>query len=340
MVTLKQLAQQLSVSTSTVSKALNDSDEISSRTTLRVKELAQLQGYQPNKSAVSLKSRKTKTIGVIIPNILNRFFAKTLLGIEKEATNLGYNIITCISNESLTKEIDSINLLANGSVDGFILAVSEETQLKGNYDHFKKIINQGLPIVMFDRVLKEISCDKVIIDDADAIYKATYSIFRKGRNKIAFISTINDLKVGKLREHGYKNAIANIFGMATEPIILKIQSKENIQEEIRSFFLKNPNIDGVVAADNVSGTTTISVCNSLGYDLPTEISVLGFADNAIANLSVPKLSYIDQNAEEIGKNSASLLIQKLNNPENNKFTTKVIPTTLIDLQEPSLAQNT
>ena len=125
MITLKKLAEQLNVSVSTVSKALNDSSEISEETIKRVKELAKHYNYKPNKVAVSLKSSSTKTIGIVLPNILNRFFAKVLFGIEKEANRLGYQIITCISNESFDKERDAIELLANGSVDGFIIAISE-----------------------------------------------------------------------------------------------------------------------------------------------------------------------------------------------------------------------
>ena len=124
MVTLKQLAKELNVSISTVSKALNNSEEIGEDTVRRVKELAKLYNYRPNKVALSLKNNKTRTIGVIIPNILNRFLAKVLFGIESEATKQGYNIITCISNESLEKEKESLQLLANGSVDGFILSVA------------------------------------------------------------------------------------------------------------------------------------------------------------------------------------------------------------------------
>ena len=127
MITLKHLAEQLNVSISTVSKALSDSDEIGKDTIARVKKLAQELNYQPNRVALSLKQNQTKTIGVIIPNILNRFFAMTLNGIQNEATKLGYSIITCVTNEQLDKEQESISLLSNGSVDGFILAVSEET---------------------------------------------------------------------------------------------------------------------------------------------------------------------------------------------------------------------
>ena len=147
MVTLKQLAKELNVSISTVSKALNNSEEIGEETVRRVKELAELYNYKPNKVALSLKNNKTKTIGVIIPNILNRILAKVLFGIETEAAKHGYNIITCISNESLEKEKQSLQLLANGSVDGFILSVAEETQVNNEIEHFKKPLAKGYQLL-------------------------------------------------------------------------------------------------------------------------------------------------------------------------------------------------
>ena len=137
-VTLKQLALELGLSISTVSKALKDSYEINEKTIERVKSLAQKYNYKPNKIALNLKNRQTKTIGVVIPNILNYFFAKVLLGIEEEANKQGYQIIICLSNNKYQKEVDCLNLLSDGSVDGFILSIAKETQKLGNNNHFKK----------------------------------------------------------------------------------------------------------------------------------------------------------------------------------------------------------
>jgi LacI family transcriptional regulator len=330
MVTLKQLAKELNVSISTVSKALNDSEEISKNTIIRVKELAKYYNYKPNKVALSLKSNTTKTIGVIIPNILNRFFAKVLFGIEKEATKQGYNIITCMSNETLIKEKGSLQLLANGSVDGFILSIAEETQIKNETDHFNNIINQGLPIVMFDRVAENVKCDKVIIDDFDATYKATKSLLQQGRKTIAFVSDIDDLSVGKLRQGGYEKALKD-FGYKKKPLVLKIDNNKDPQQQIKSFLKANKQIDGVIAADNTSGIIVINLASSLGYNLPKDMSVIGFGDDIISNLSVPKLSTINQHAETIGKNAVDLLLKRLENKHSDyEPIIKVIDTSIIN----------
>lgn len=331
MVTLKQLAEQLNVSISTVSKALNDSDEISKDTIKRVKELAKHYNYRPNRIAVNLKNSSTQTIGVIIPNILNRFFAKTLFGIEKKATELGYNIITCISNESYKKEKNALELLANGSVDGFILAISEETQLKNSFDHIKHLQTVNTPFVLFDRVSDKIECDKVVIDDFKAIKKATQFLLDEGRKRIAFISNIDDLNVGKSRKEAYKSTIFKAFNTVDESLILAISNKEESQQKIKSLLKSNPDIDGIISADNVSGTIAINVAISLNYKIPQDISIIGFSDSAISNLSVPKLSYIYQNAEQIGRSSINLLIARMNNKlPQKKYVTEVVPVSIVN----------
>ncbi len=329
MVTLKQLAKELNVSISTVSKALNNSEEIGEETIRRVKELAELYNYKPNKVALSLKQNKTKTIGVIIPDILNYFLAKVLFGIEREATEHGYNIITCISNESLEKEISSLQLLANGSVDGFILAVAKETQVKNQIEHFVKTINQGLPIVMFDRVANDVMCDKVIVDDFDATYRATKSLMLENRRNIAFISNIDDLSVGKLREKGYAKALSE--GEGFNPIILKIDKFKDSSQQIMELFKLNKTIDGVISADSTSGIIAINTAINLGFKVPEDISVIGYSSQVTSNFSIPRLTIIRQHAKEIGANAAQLLIKRLENKgtESEDFSTRIIKTSLV-----------
>jgi LacI family transcriptional regulator len=329
MVTLKQLAKELNVSISTVSKALNNSDEIGEDTIKRVKELADLYNYKPNKVALSLKQNKTKTIGVIIPNILNYFLAKVLFGIEREAAIYGYNIITCISNESLEKEKESLQLLANGSVDGFILSVAKETQVKGEIDHFNKAINSGLPIVMFDRVAHDVMCDKVIVDDFEATYNATKSLIEENRKKIAFITNVDSLSVGKLRERGYNKAILETTTL--KPLVLKLNNSNDYTKKIKSFFKKNKTIDGVIAADSASGIISVNTAVNIGLKVPKNISVIGFASKSVSNHSIPQLTTIRQHAKKIGAMAAQQLINRLELKKSEKldFTTKIVKTSLV-----------
>lgn len=328
MVTLKQLAKELNVSISTVSKALNNSEEIGEETIRRVKELAELYRYKPNKVALSLKQNKTKTIGVIIPDILNHFLSKVLYGIEQEATKYGYNIITGISNESLEKEKESMSLLANGSVDGFILSMSEETQLKNEVEHFKNTIKQGIPIVMFDRVAHDVMCDKVIVDDYDATYNATKSLLAENRKHIAFVTTLNNLSVGKLRERGYKKAIQEQPDFT--PIVLNLKRKDDYQKKILTFFKQNKNIDGILAADSISGIIATNAAIKLGYKVPKDLSVIAFASKADSVHTFPQLTTIRQHAKVIGTNAVQMLINRLQSKQTDEdVKTVVVKTSLI-----------
>ncbi len=209
-VTLKDLANLAGVSVSTVSKALSDSPEIGERTRKRIKDIADSCNYVPNNIARSLKAKSTKTIGVIIPAILIEFFNKVLYGIEAEATNRGYKIVICLSNETTIKEAESINTFINGSVDGIILSVAEETQRTNDFSHFEKSLKYNVPMVMFDRVLDDIDCDKVTVDDLEGAYKATQFLANLGCENILFLNPIQGISVGKLREEGYINAIKEL----------------------------------------------------------------------------------------------------------------------------------
>lgn len=335
MITLKGLAEKLNVSISTVSKALNDSSEISEKTTLRVKELAEIYSYKPNKVALSLKNNQTKTIGVIIPNILNHFFAKVLYGIEKESAKKGYSIITCLSNESYNKEFDSLQLLANGSVDGFIMSISEETQREKKTQHFDSILAQKIPIVMFDRVADEVECDKVIIDDFDAAYKATKHLIKEGRKRIMLINCIEDLSVGKLRAKGCFQAVKDTKDFSNELIELKVNTIDDVEKEIEKLMEKYNDLDGIISIDNISGVVALNCAKKYNFSIPKALSIIGFSDKNVLYYSTPKLSTISQHSDDIGAKAVQLLIKRIETKDYLKNETKTINYS-INLRETTL----
>lgn len=328
--TLKQIAKELNVSVSTVSKALNDSPEISSQTKVKIKEYAKLKNYKPNIIGLNLKNRKTKTIGVIIPNILNSFFAKVFSGIEKVADEKGYNVITCISNESIVKEINTLEMLSNGTTDGFILSVSQEAQKLQDYSHFTDIINEGTPIVMFDRIADEVECDKVVVDDYDSALNVTQRLIDTGCKNIALISSVDDLSVGKLRTEGYLKALADNGIPVNENIILRTNSEDDMKKKIEAVF-ENNTIDGVFALDERDSVAALKIGIKKGYKIPEELSIIGFADGILASRRLtPSLSTVSQHGVEIGEVAAKLLIQRLEADGENElpYQTVVIKTNL------------
>lgn len=326
--TLKQIAKELGVSVSTVSKALNGSPEISEPTKQRVQEYAKLKNYKPNVIGLSLKNRKTKTIGVIIPNILNSFFAKVFSGIEKVADEKGYKVITCISNESSEKEINALEMLSNGTIDGFILSIAEESQKLQKYDHFTSIINEGTPIVMFDRIADEVNCDKVIVDDFESAVNATEHLLKSGCKKIALLSAIDDLSVGKLRAQGFYKALENKGLKLDENLVILTNNSEEFNSKIGGFFKKNKP-DGVFALDEHASVTAMKLGIQNGYKIPQDLQVIGFADGVWSRRMTPSLSTVSQHGPEIGEVAATLLIDKLESDEENfTFTTTTIKTEL------------
>ena len=327
--TLKQIAKELGVSVSTVSKALNDSPEISEQTKVKIKEYAKLKNYKPNVIGLNLKNRKTKTIGVIIPNILNSFFAKVFSGIEKVADKKGYNVITCISNESLEKEIHTLEMLSNGTIDGFILSVSQEAQKLQDYSHFSAIINDGTPIVMFDRIADEVECDKVVVDDFDSALNSTQHLINLGCKNIALISSVDNLSVGKLRADGYLKALADNNIPVNEKIILRTDSEDDMKAKIDTIF--DNKIDAIFALDENDSVAALRVSLKKGYKVPEDISIIGFADGILASRRLsPSLTTVSQHGIEIGEVAAKQLIKRLEEKEDetSDYETIVIKTKL------------
>ena len=309
--TLKQIAKELNVSVSTVSKALNDRPEISEQTKIKIKEYAKLKNYKPNIIGLNLKNRKTKTIGVIIPDILNSFFAKVFSGIEKVADEKGYNVIMCISNESLEKEAHTLEMLSNGTIDGFILSVSEEAQKQNNYDHFKEIINDGTPIVMFDRIAEGIDCDKVVVDDFDSALDSTQRLIDLGCKNIALLSSIDNLSVGKLRFEGYLKALEKNNIPVNNSLIIRTDSEEDLKEKMSSVFA-NKKIDGIFALEENDSVAALRMGLKKGYKIPEELCIIGFADGILASRRLsPSLTTVSQHGIEVGEEAAKLLISRL-----------------------------
>jgi LacI family transcriptional regulator len=329
-VTLKHIAKELDVSISTVSKSLRDSPEISEDTRQKVQAFAKLYNYKPNLIALSLKNKKTKTIGIIIPEIVHHFFATVISGIENVANENGYNVIVCLSDESFDKEVINMEMLANGSIDGFIMSLSKETQQKKDFHHISEVINQGMPVVMFDRVSNEILCDKVIIDDKLAAFQAVQSLINNGFKKIALISTVDYVSVGKLRTEGYLQALSNNDIEINENLILKIEDVESSADEIENL-IKNNDLEAIFAVNELFAVTAIKAVIKQGLKVPEDISVIGFTDGIISKYSSPSITTVSQNGIKMGGKAAKMLIDRLESEDEDEehYKTEVIETHLV-----------
>lgn len=329
-VTLKQIAKELDISISTVSKSLRNSLEISEDTRQKVQAFAKLYNYRPNNIALSLKNKKTKTICIIIPEIIHHFFSTVINGVEHVANENGYNVLICLSDESFDKEVINMEMLANGNIDGFIISLSKETQQKRDFHHIIEVINQGMPVVMFDRITNDILCDKVIIDDGLAAFNATQYLIDKGCKNIGLISTVDYVSVGKLRTDGYLKALANNDIPVNENNILKVEDTENFDAAVEHL-LKSNTIDSIFAVNELFAVTAIKIATKLGIKVPEELSVIGFTDGIISKYSTPSITTVSQNGIKMGEKAARMLIERLEaEEEEEKYKTEVIETELIE----------
>ncbi len=330
-ITIKTIAKELGVSSSTVSKALKDSHEISKETKERIQAYADHYNYKPNHLALQLRNQKTKVIGVILPKIVHHFFSTVISGIEDGANKKGYNIMVCFSNESYKKEVETLKVLSNGSVDGIIMSIARETLHNKDYDHFKGIVSEEIPFVLFDRVVDEILCDKVVVDDVGAGYKATKHLLENGRKKIALITTPNHVNVGALRRQGYEKALIEQYININTGLIVEIDETKSIKPQIEKVFEND--IDGVFAVNEIYAANAMRIAKELGKSVPNDISIIGFTDGLISEYSSPSITTISQHGFTMGQQAVDLLIQRIENDAIDFRPKKIVISSDLKLRE-------
>ena len=330
-ITIKTIAKELGVSSSTVSKALKDSHEISKETKERIQAYADHYNYKPNHLALQLRNQKTKVIGVILPKIVHHFFSTVISGIEDGANKKGYNIMVCFSNESYKKEVETLKVSSNGSVDGIIMSIARETLHNKDYDHFKGIVSEEIPFVLFDRVVDEILCDKVVVDDVGAGYKATKHLLENGRKKIALITTPNHVNVGALRRQGYEKALIEQYININTGLIVEIDETKSIKPQIEKVFEND--IDGVFAVNEIYAANAMRIAKELGKSVPNDISIIGFTDGLISEYSSPSITTISQHGFTMGQQAVDLLIQRIENDAIDFRPKKIVISSDLKLRE-------
>lgn len=328
--TLKAIASHFKVSVSTVSKAINDSHEIGEELKVRIQKYAKQNHYKPNRVALNLLNRNTKTIGVVIPNILNYFFVQVLYGIEQIADKRGYSIITCSTNESIEKEAKILDFLCSGAVDGVIIStVAGETQLADHIGHFRELLQKQIPLVMFDRVTEKIECDKVVVDDFEAGYKATKHFLATGCRDLAIVNPIANSPIGNLRIDGFKKALEENGLVFDEEMVVPIGAEDDM-ELILSLSLDFQKLNGILVFDEITTVKVMDILRTKGYSIPNDISIIGFTNGELSKYVTPSVTMISQHGRHIGEKSASKLIDRIEaKVHEDDFETKTIKTSLV-----------
>ncbi len=323
-ITLKEIATTLGISITTVSKALKNYPDVSLKTKNAVTELAQKLHYTPNSFAVNLRTKESKTIGLIIPEVLHHFFSNIINTIIDEAEKNGYLVIILQSNETLELEKKQVELLINKRVDGILISLSNES----NYDeHLKEIVNRGIPLVMFDKISKLAKCSKVIIDDQKAAFNAVQHLIDKGCKKIAHIRGPVNPQNAIDRYIGYKKALEK-NNITFDPKLVYTCEKVSFEEGYefaKQILTDHPDIDGIFVITDLVAVGVLSYFNEIKIKVPEQIAVIGFSNWFISQVFTPKLSTVDQPSHEMGISAFNLLLEEMNcHKEKIAFTPKTI----------------
>lgn len=331
-VTIKDIARELGISPSTVSRALKDHPDISVQTKKAVNELAEKLNYQPNIVALNLRQKKTNTIGVIIPEIVHFFFSTVISGIEDVAYTAGYNVIIAQSNESYQRELTDMKALFNSRVDGMLISISRETE---KYDHIESIISKGMPIVFYDRMYNSPTSSKVIVDDYAGAKEGVKHLIEQGCKRIAHLNGNPNLIISIDRLRGYKDALEESGLKYDESLVVGVPSGTFEEGKIgmNKILSLNPMPDAVFAGNDPMAMGAMMAIKEKGLKIPDDIAILGFSNWFFGELMEPSLTSIDQPGFEMGQEAARLLIRQIEMKDKEDFDpqpeTKILKTRLI-----------
>jgi len=327
LITIKDIARELKVSPSTVSRALKNHPDISEETKKAVNELARKSNYQPNAVALSLKQSRSNTIGVIIPEIVHYFFSSVISGIEDVAYNAGFNVIICQSNEKYDREVVNTRTLLANRVDGILVSISKETQ---NFDHFYKVSENGVPLVFYDRVVPGFDADQVIVDDLEAAYRATKHLIEGGRKKIVHFAGPQNLLISQRRKEGYLKALHEAGIESRKEWIIEADNFEKARIAILHILEGKIAIDGLFAVNDLTAVGAMQTLQKRGFKIPDQIAIVGFSDGRLSGITDPELTSVDQHGYEMGTIATELLLKRiLGDKSESPYEIKVLNAELI-----------
>lgn len=320
--TIHDIAENLNVTASTVSRALNNNPRISQKTRKLVQQAAQKLNYQPNNIAAALRSGKSNIIGIIVPTADRSFFSSVIYGIEEIANTAGFNVMICQSHDNYENEVNKVQALLNAGVDGVIVSYAKETK---DFKHFKKIINSGTPLILFDRSTNELEVSQVVIDDYLGSYMATEHLISQGYLRIAHFTSNAKISIYKDRLRGYQEALeAN--NIRFDPNLI---FESNLQlEDGRACMLeiigKKLDVDSLVSASAMGAMGAMQVLKEHKIKIPDQFGIVGFANETFMSFTDPPLSTVEQHSKRIGNSAAELFLQEIHSNQSKFIPQKIV----------------
>ena len=309
-VTIFDIAEALGITPSTVSRALNNQPNISNETKKLVKDCAKRMQYRRNSTASSLRTGKSKTIGVIVPRINSHFISSVIGGIESAANKAGYNIIICQSNENFNAEVKAISTLLSKRIDGMLASISMETT---NSNHFREVLNMNVPLIFFDRSCPDLEVSSVTIDDFKGAYKATEHLVKQGCRRIAHFSGNTHLSIYRNRLDGYKRALTNLqIPIEKELIFETDQLTDTMGSKLIETLYESRNLpDGICSSNDNLAAGAMKFLIEHHVKIPEQIAVVGFSNALFSQWMTPSLSTVDQHSELMGIHAINLLLEEI-----------------------------
>jgi LacI family transcriptional regulator len=321
-VTIYDIARKLNISIATVSRALKDDPVVSKKTKKKIADLAKEMGYRSNHFARNLRSQRTNTIGVIIP-MLNSYFQSTVVaGIESVANSEGYNLIISQSNESEEKEINNAKTMFNNRVDGLLVSVAYETE---STEHFDQFIKKNIPLIFFDRVIENLNCTNVVIDNRQAGYDATKHLIEQGCKRIMHITATTKRNVYADRLQGYKDALRDHnIEFNNDYVIIGNLATGDAGFIVKRILGMNPRPDAIFVTNDYFAVSCMLELKMAGIRIPEDMAVVGFNNDPMSRVVEPNLTSINNPGYEIGRIAARNLISHLTGKANIATTNTVI----------------
>ncbi|RKD89948.1 LacI family DNA-binding transcriptional regulator [Mangrovibacterium diazotrophicum] len=333
-ITIHDIARELNISASTVSRALNNNPRISKETKDRIKAKALEMGYQPNTIASNLRNQKTNTIGIVVPLINRHFFSAFISGVEEVAFAKGYNVIISQSNDLLEKEKQIVHSLFSNRVDGLIASLSMQTN---EFDHYQLFSKKKIPIVFFDRVVPELEAHKIVVDDFGVGFKATEHLIEQGYKRIAHLAGPTVLHTYRDRMNGYRAALEKYnFEIDENLIIHNRLTRIDGQDAIKQLLALPQPPDAVFCGNDTSALSMIVYLKKIGVRIPEDFGIIGFSDEPFSEVVTPSISTLKQPAFDMGVKAGELLIQEIESKTRLKeHVTYTVPTELIQRESSS-----
>ena len=325
--TIQDIAEELGISKSTVSRALRDSYEIGKETKMKVMALAEKWNFHINRQASCLKSKRSYLLGVVVPEIAHSFFASAISGIEEAALQNGYNLLICQSGELECREKQLVRQLINSSVDGIIISLSHDTK---TFEHLQEAIDDDIPVVLFDRTTKKINCSKVVVSHTRAAITAVDHLVKNGCTRIAHLAGCENLHISQERMNGFKTALEkHHLPFKNEYILMNGYNSERTPGLVRQLMNLPEPPDGITCFNDDVAIHAMITLKELGYKVPEQVKVIGFNNEPSCTIVSPTLTSVDHPAFDMGKKAAELFLKHVDphhefHPRTVLFTTDIV----------------